>query len=175
LKAFENMDIKNFYSKLSANDKKIVDRGDEFGTIELLKKSPEYKSLEEMKTLVTKCLWILNQTAMKEVHATEAVYADMKKAQNQTQESADTLNQLYTSAAVESQRFDKTSVIHHLDQYAEKLGQEVRMDTFGESLRGASDKATLDKTILDFIKKRAEYNKIQIMKNKLTGVQKLDM
>ena len=98
----------------------------------------------------------------------------MRKAQALAQGSYENLNALYTSAAVESQRFDKTSVIHFMDQYADKLGQEVRMDTFGESLRAAGDKASLDKTILDFLKKRAEYNKILIIKNKLTGVQKLD-
>lgn len=97
----------------------------------------------------------------------------MKKAQQITQNSANELNQMHTSAAVESQRFEKNSVIHYIDQYTEKLSNECNVNDFGASLRGISDKTELDKSIADFIKRRAQYNKTLIMKNKLVGINKL--
>lgn len=112
-------------------------------------------------------------TVTNEIEAADSVYNDMKKAQQLTQRSAADLNQMFTSASVESQKLDKTSVAHHIDQYCDKLANECKVSDLGESIKNITDKSDLDKTITDFIRRRAHYNQTVILKNMLNGVHKL--
>lgn len=94
----------------------------------------------------------------------------MKKAQDITQKSANDLSLMHTSAIVESQKLDKTSVVHHIDQYCDKLALDCSPENFGSTLRSVSDKGELDKSVAEFTKQRAQYYKTLILKNKLNGI-----
>lgn len=60
LKGFETMDINSFYNSLSADDKATINKRDEFTTYEILKKSPQYKQVEDTRNLLGKCVNILS-------------------------------------------------------------------------------------------------------------------
>ena len=79
------------------------------------------------------------------------------------------MKQLYTSAAIETQKFDNASVIRHLTQYAATLEPSCSLNGLKEKISSASDKASADRALTDFIKKRADYQKLVIQKNQLSG------
>ena len=79
------------------------------------------------------------------------------------------MKQLYTSAAVESEKFQSSSVIFNLDQYIKKFEKTCNVQDFGGKIAGASDKSSAEKAINDFIKNRTEYQKLIIQRNKLAG------
>lgn len=167
----KDLDVKSFYNNLSAEDKKVVGNSDQFKTIDLLKKTPEYKAVEENKKILASCIATLAQTVAKEVMKAESTFKDMKKAQALTEDSTSELNNLYTSVAVEQQRFDKNNVVHSIEQYSKKIEENCLPEKLNEQLKEVCDKNTLDKTITEFIKKRTEFNKMAIIKGKLTGAQ----
>lgn len=113
------------------------------------------------------------ETTNKELEKTKQIYDQMKEAQQLTQKSSDEILQQYQSAAVEVQKFDKTNVVHQIQQYSNSLASETKLSLLGEQMKSASTKGALDKTIEEFMKKRNEHNKMLIMKAKLSGAQKL--
>ena len=167
----KDLEVRAFFNNLSVDDKKTVANNDQLKTIELIKQSSEYKQADDSRTMLTKSIGLLTQSIHKEVNNAEVVYKDMKKAQALTEETTTELNNLYTSVAVESQRFDKNNVVHSLEQYSKKLEENCMTEMLTEQLKAACDKISLDKTLTDFIKKRTEFNKLLIIKGKLTGVQ----
>lgn len=96
----------------------------------------------------------------------------MKNAQNLAQASSGDLGLLYTSAAMESQKFEKSNVMQLLNQHATKLATDSDASKLVSGLRDASNKSALDKTLEEFLKSRTEYNKTVLMKSKLAGLQK---
>lgn len=167
----KELDVRKFYNDLSAEDKQIVNSKDQFKTVDLLKKTNEYKQVEESKRVLAACISTLAQTVGREITEAEKTYKDMKKAQSLTEESTTELNSLYTTAAVESQRFDKNNVVHSIEQYSKKIEETCYPEGLSQQLKEVCDKLTLDKTLNDFIKKRTEFNKMLIVKGKLTGAQ----
>ena len=79
------------------------------------------------------------------------------------------MKQLYTSAAIETQKFDNASVIRHLIQNAAALEPTCSQSGLKEKLSSASDKASADRALTEFINKRTEYQKLVIQKNQLSG------
>lgn len=170
-KKLNNINLGEFYNKLSIDNKKVVSTGDQLKTFELLKATPEYQEATNTKKLLTKCINMLIQTVSREAENTEQVYNEMKKAQVYAESSTSELNGLLTSVAVESQKFDKNNVIHSIDQRSKKIENDCMCEGLHEQLKGANDKNTFEKTLNDFIKKRTEYNKLIILKGKLSGAQ----
>ena len=79
------------------------------------------------------------------------------------------MKQQYTSAAIETQKFDNASVIRHLTQHIAALDPACSHSSLKEKVSAASDKASLDKALMEFIKKRTDYQKLVIQKNHLSG------
>lgn len=96
----------------------------------------------------------------------------MKQAQELAQSSSNDLTLLYTSAAMESQKFEKSNVIQVLNQHTTKLATESDPSVLVSGLKEATNKQSLDKTIEDFMKKRTDYNKAVLIKSKLAGLQR---
>ena len=63
----KDIDVKNFYNNLSADDQKTVNSSDQFKTIDILKKTDEYKQVEECKKILNGCIALLAQTVDKEI------------------------------------------------------------------------------------------------------------
>ena len=170
-KKISAIDVKGFYNKLSADNKKVVASGDQFKTFELLKASEEYKQAEQSKKLLGNCIGMLAQTVSQEMEKTNQVYSALKKAQIDAECSTSELNGLITSVAFEGQKFDKNNVVHSIEQRSKKIETDCLCESFSEQLKSTSDKSSFDKILADFIKKRTEYNKMVIVKGKLSGVQ----
>lgn len=164
-------DVKAFYNGLSFEDKQTVISGDQFKSIELLKSVKEYKETVEKRQLLNRCIAALAQTVAREAEQAETTFYEMKRAQITTASSTSELNTLLTSVQVESQRYDKNNVIHSIDQYSKKIEQSCMPEALCEQLKEVNEKTALEKTINDFVKRRSEYNKLVILKGKLSGVQ----
>lgn len=169
--ALAKLDVKNFYNSLSFEDKKTVSDMDQFKTIELLKNTREYKEIEEKKHLLSRCIGALAQTVAREAEKAETIYSEMKRAQALTESSTSELNALLTSVAVESQKFDKNNVVHSIEQCSKRIGEYCLPEALSMQLKEINDKSSLEKALGDFIKNRTEYNKLVILKGKLSGVQ----
>jgi hypothetical protein len=109
------------------------------------------------------------ESALKESSETEKALLTTKEAKEQTLIGVDRMKQQYTSAAIETQKFDNASVIRHLTQYIAALEPTCSHSSLKEKISSASDKASLDKALMEFIKKRTDYQKLVIQKNYLSG------
>lgn len=165
------LDVRGFYNKLSVNEKKVVSTGDQLKTFEILKSTPEYKQADHTKKLLSNCIGMLAQTVSKEIEKTEQIYKEMKKAQVCAESSTSELDGVMTSVAIESQKFDKNNLVHIIEQESKKIENDCMCEGLANQLKQVSEKTAFEKTLNEFIRKRTEYNKMVILKGKLSGVQ----
>lgn len=61
IQVFKKIDLSAFYNSLSASEKESINKNDEWATIEILRKTPDYQKLFGVRKVIGKCLTTLSR------------------------------------------------------------------------------------------------------------------
>lgn len=93
-----NLNLDSFYNNLSADEKKKITSNDQIACAEMLKKTKEYKHLEQALKILVKCNSNLYDTIVRERTELENNISGLQSKQKELQDSKMNLVTLYNTS-----------------------------------------------------------------------------